>query len=93
MATGINYCQNGRLAKAKVTLVFGHRLLAIISKVFLKKKNSSVHIWLLWRHFYISRIQIADGIASTTCVKAKKEALERRIPSSPVSDAAWYLFD
>ena len=22
MATGINYCQNGRLAKAKVTLVF-----------------------------------------------------------------------
>ena len=22
MATGINYCQNGRLAKAKITLVF-----------------------------------------------------------------------
>ena len=41
MATGINYCQNGRLAKAKVTLLcFGHRLLAIISKVFFFKKRT-----------------------------------------------------
>ena len=28
MATGINYCQNGRLAKAKVTLVFWTRALS-----------------------------------------------------------------
>ena len=34
---------------------------------------------VLWRHFCISRIQIDDAIASTTCVKAKKEALVRRI--------------
>ena len=42
MATGINYCKNGRLAKTKVTLGFGHRLLAIISKVFLKKDIKTV---------------------------------------------------
>ena len=29
--------------------------------------------------FYISRIQIDEAIASTTCVEAKKEALARRI--------------
>ena len=34
-------------------------------------------MWLLWRLFCISRIQIDDVIASTTCVKAKKEALVR----------------
>ena len=31
------------------------------------------------RHFCILRIQIDEGIASTTCVEAKKEALARRI--------------
>ena len=40
MATGINYCQNGSLAKVKVTLVFGHRLLGIVCKVFLEKKRT-----------------------------------------------------
>ena len=78
MATGINYCQNGRLAKVRLLLCFGHRLLAIVSKVFyLKKDIKSVRC--IWRHFCISRIQIDDGIASTTCLKAKKEALARRI--------------
>ena len=36
-------------------------------------------MWMLWRHFCISRIQIDEAIASTTCVEAKKEALARRI--------------
>ena len=36
------------------------------------------YIWLLWRHFCISRIQIDDAIASTTCVKANKEDLATR---------------
>ena len=31
------------------------------------------------RHFCISRIQIDEAIASTTCVEAKKEALARQI--------------
>ena len=80
MATGINYCQNGRVAKAKLYLCFGHRLLAIISQVFFLKDIKTVRcIWLLWRNFCISRIQIDDAIASTTCLKAKKEALARRI--------------
>ena len=35
--------------------------------------------WLLWRHFCISRIQIDEAIASTTCVETKKEALAMRI--------------
>ena len=58
-------------------MCFGDRLLAIISKVFLKIKIKDIK--LLWCHFCISRIQIDDVIASKTCVKAKKEALARRI--------------
>ena len=52
-----------------------------ISKVFYPKKEIKTVccIWLLWRHFCISRIQIDEGIASTTCVEAKKEALASRI--------------
>ena len=81
MATGINYCQNGRLQRLRLLLRFGHRLLAKISKVFLKKKDIKTVrcIWLLWRHFCISRFQIDEAIASTTCVEAKKESLARRI--------------
>ena len=62
-------------------MCFGYRPLAIISTVFLKQKDIKTVrcIWLLWRLFCISRIQIDDAIASTTCVKAKKEALARRI--------------
>ena len=37
MATGINYCQNGCLARAKVTLVFWTQALAIIRKISKKK--------------------------------------------------------
>ena len=69
------------IAKAKVTLVFWTQALAMISKVFLKKKDIKTDrcMWLLWRHFCISRIQIDEAIASTTFVEAKKEALARRI--------------
>ena len=46
----------------------------------LKKDIKTVRcIWLLRRHFCISRIHIYEAIASTTCVEAKKEALARRI--------------
>ena len=79
--TGINYCQNGRLAKAKVTLVFWAQALSHSLQGFsLKKDIKTVRcIWLLWRNFCISRIQIDEAIASTTCVEAKKEVLMRRI--------------
>ena len=90
MATGINYCQNGRLAKAKVT---GHGLLAIVCKVFLKKKDIKTVrcIWLLRRHFCISRIKIDEAIASTTCVVASEERGlgEANTSGSPASDPAW----
>ena len=81
MATGINYCQNGCLAKDKVTLVFWTQALSHSLQGFSKKKDIKTVrcIWLLWRHFCISRIQIDEAIASTTCVEAKKEALVRRI--------------
>ena len=80
MATEINYCQIGRLARLRLLLCFGHRLFVIVCKVFLKKDIKTVLcIWLLWRHFCISRIQIDEAIASITCVEAKKEALARRI--------------
>ena len=48
---------------------------------FSKKKDIKTVrcLRLLWTHFCISRIQIDEAIASTTCVEAKKEALVRRI--------------
>ena len=46
---------------------------------FLKDIKTVQCIWLLWRHFCISRIQIDKAIVSTTCVEVKKEALVRRI--------------
>ena len=81
MVTGITYCQNGRLSKAKVTLVFWTQALShSLQRFSIKKDIKTVRcIWLLWRHFCISRIQIDEAIASTTCVEAKKEALARRI--------------
>ena len=82
MATGINYCQNGRLSKVKVTLVFWTQALShSLQGFFFKKKDIKTVrcIWLLWRNFLISRIHIDEAIASTTCVEAKKEALARRI--------------
>ena len=56
MATGINYCQNGRLAKANVTLwtqALTHSLQGFSHKTVRC-------IWLLWCHFCISRIQIDE---------------------------------
>ena len=42
MATGINYCQNGRLAKGLgYHLCFGYRLLAIVCEGFLLKNTLS----------------------------------------------------
>ena len=77
MATGINYCQNGRLAKA----MFWTQALSHCLQGFSIKKDIKIVrcIWLLWRHFCISRIQIDEAIASTTCVEAKEEAFARRI--------------
>ena len=54
MATGINYCQNGRLAKAKVTLVFWTQALSHSLQGFSERKKDikTVRcIWLLLRHF------------------------------------------
>ena len=67
--------------RLRLHLCFGHRLLAIVCQVFffLKDIKTVRCIWLLWRHFCISRIQIDEAIASTTCTEAKKEALARRI--------------
>ena len=46
----------------------------------IKKDIKTVRcIWLLQRHFCISKIQIDEAIASTTCVEAEKEALARQI--------------
>ena len=39
MATGINFCQNGRPAKAKVTLVFWTQDLSHNYQVFFLKKG------------------------------------------------------
>ena len=79
-ATGINYCENGHLAKAKVTL-WTQALSHSLPRFFKKKEDIKTVrcIWLLRRHFCISRIQIDKAIVSTTCVKAKKEALARQI--------------
>ena len=74
MATGINYCQNGRLAKAKVTLVFWTQALSHIICNFLFKKghyNSSMHNYGCYGAIFAFR---DEAIASTTCVEAKKEA-------------------
>ena len=81
MATEINYCQNGRLAEAKVTLVFWTQSLSHSLQGFSKYEDIKTVrcIWLLWCLFCISRIQIDEVIASTACVKAKKEALARQI--------------
>ena len=80
MATGINYCQNGHLVEAKVTLVSWTQALSHSFPGFFLRTLKTVRcIWLLWRHFCISRIQIDEAITSTTCVEAKKEALAGRI--------------
>ena len=67
------------MAKVTTNLCFGHRLLAIVCKAFLLKKDIKTArcIWLLWQKNCISRIQIDEAIAST-CVEAEKEALVRR---------------
>ena len=53
-----------------------------ISKVFLKKrtlKQFDSYDMAVMEPFCISRIQINNAIVSTMCIKAKKEALARRI--------------
>ena len=81
MATGINYCQNGRLSKAKVTLLcFGHRLLAIIRKVFLKKRTlKQFDAYGCYGAIFAFREFKLTMRLRPQRVKANKEALARRI--------------
>ena len=65
----------------RLLLCFGHMLLAIISKVSLKRTLKQFDAYGCYGAIFAFRefFQIDDAIASTTCVKAKKEALARRI--------------
>ena len=99
MATGINYCQNGRLAKAKVTHVFWIQALShSLQGFFLKNRTlKQFDAYGCYGAIFASRefkLTKRSSPQHVYIARSEERSLgEANTSSSPASDAAWYLFD